>query len=362
MGLNVNWALEPLFDLADVIRQAQAEGLRLLGYGPAQCKYQVIASGPLWSLRQYSAPGSGPSVLIVAAPIKRPYIWDLSPSVSAIRYCLRHGLRIYLLEWTPATRPHVGCGLTEFADDAISEAIAAASMEDPASKPFLMGHSLGGTLAAIFTALHPEQLKGLVLLSSPLCFAPGISSFRDALDGLAPFWLPDMDIIPGSALSQLCTTASPDTFIWSRLLDATVTATDSRASDIRPRIERWALDEAPLSGKLIHDIFFWLFRENRLCNGTLALRGQSVLPSRIRSPTLAVANVKDEIAPPASVRPFLELMSDADTHLIEYPGETGVVLQHLGLLVGQDAFAQIWPDIVSWVKDHDRATTNIGTD
>jgi polyhydroxyalkanoate synthase len=37
-------------------------------------------------------------VLIVAAPIKRPYIWDLTPAVSAIRYCLGAGLRVYLLE------------------------------------------------------------------------------------------------------------------------------------------------------------------------------------------------------------------------------------------------------------------------
>jgi polyhydroxyalkanoate synthase len=352
MALDVNWVLESFFDLADAIRQAQAEGLRMFGYGPVQCQYRVIASGTLWRLRQYSAPGTGAGVLIVAAPIKRPYIWDLSPSVSAVRYCLRYGFRIYLLEWLPATRSQADCGLAEFADTAISEAIAAASMEDPASKLFLMGHSLGGTLAAIFTALHPEQIKGLVLLSTPLCFQPGISSFRDALVELAPIWLSDMEIVPGSALSQLCATVSPDTFVWSRLFDATVTAADSRAWDIRPRIEHWTLDEVPLTGKLVHDIFFWLFRENRLCNGTLALRGQSVQSSRIRNPTLAVANVQDVIAPPASVLPFLELMSEGDARLIEYPGESGVILQHLGLLVGHDAFAQIWPDIVSWIKDH----------
>jgi hypothetical protein len=37
-------------------------------------------------------------------------------------------------------------------------------------------------------------------------------------------------------------------------------------------------------------------------------------------------------------------------HLIEYAGETGVGLQHLAILVGRQAYAQIWPRIISWLK------------
>ncbi len=215
-----------------------------------------------------------------------------------------------------------------------------------------MGHSLGGTLTAIFAALHADHLSGLVLLSAPLCFHPGASPFRDALATMLPSSLPDMEIVPGSLLSQLSALASPANFVWSRLWDAAASAGDPRASDIRPRVERWALDEVPLSGKLFNEIFQTLCRENRLCNGTLAIRRQVIRPSGLRLPTLAVANAIDQVAPPSSVAPFLEAMSGADTRLIEYPGEAGVVLQHLGILVGQDAFARIWPEIVSWIRSH----------
>ena len=34
---------------------------------------------------------------------------------------------------------------------------------------------------------------------------------------------------------------------------------------------------------------------------------------------------------------------------IEYGGETGVVLQHLGILVGRHARAKIWPQILTWI-------------
>jgi poly[(R)-3-hydroxyalkanoate] polymerase subunit PhaC len=35
--------------------------------------------------------------------------------------------------------------------------------------------------------------------------------------------------------------------------------------------------------------------------------------------------------------------------IIEYPGEVGVCLQHLGILVGRQAHAAVWPEIISWL-------------
>jgi polyhydroxyalkanoate synthase len=265
---------------------------------------------------------------------------------------LRHGLRIYLLEWKPPHGQSAICGLAEYADDAISEALAAVLKEVGTVKPFLMGHSLGATMTAIFAALHPEYLSGLLLLCAPLCLHPGVSPFRDVLAAVPPSQLSEMGIVPGSLMSQLSAMASPTTFVWSRLWDAAVTAMDPRASDVRQRVEHWALDEVPLSGKLVHEILQTLYQENQLCNGTLTIRGRSIGPSCIRLPTLAVANTIDEVAPPASVIPFFKAMSGADTTLIKYSGEVGVVLQHLGIFVGRDAFARIWPEIVSWIRTH----------
>lgn len=345
-------ALTPWFAAADAVRRTQAEALGMLGYGAAEAEHRAVASGPFWRLRRYAGRDAGPAVLIVAAPIKRPYIWDLARSASAVRYCLHEGLRVFLLEWRPPSGRRGVQGLSAYADDAISGAVAAVSEVVGAAKPLLMGHSLGGTLAAIFAALHGERLSGLVLLSAPLCLHPGVSPFRDALVAIAPPSFPETETVPGSVLSQLSAMASPATFVWSRFLDAAASAADPRAMDLRLRVERWALDEVPLSGRLVHEIFLWLYRENRLCNGTLRIRGRAVRPSRVRLPTLAVANTMDEVAPPASAASFLEAMPGADTRLIEYPGETGVVLQHLGLLVGRDAFARTWPEIASWIRMH----------
>jgi len=289
-------------------------------------------------------------VLIVAAPIKRPYLWDLAPSVSAVRYCLGAGLRVSLLEWRPPSSTNGNAGLAEYADQAIGEAIATVSRETGQMQPFLMGHSLGGTFAGIFGALGPQSIRGLVLLSAPLCFQPGVSRFRDAIVAMAPSSLSETDVVPGSLLSQLSALASPETFVWSRLLDATLSSADPLAWEIHARVERWALDEVPLPGRLVRQMLEWLYRENRLCRGTLQIGQRTVGPSCLRVPALAVVNTADEIAPPASVMPFFDAVPGADVRVLDFQGEVGVGLQHVGILVGRQAYARVWPEIISWLK------------
>jgi polyhydroxyalkanoate synthase len=342
------WGAAHLFASIDGLRRAQGEALAALGFGPTECPYGIQASGPNWRLRDYGAPDGAPSMLIVPAPIKRPYLWDLAPSVSAVRFCLRHGLHVYLLEWMPPSSQDGAAGLAEYADQAIAEVIAVISASY--GPPWLMGHSLGGTLAALFAALEPESACGLVLLSAPLCFQPGVSRFRDALVALTPSSLAGMETVPGSLLSQLSALASPQTFVWSRLLDTMLSSADPQACDLHARVERWALDEVPLPGRLVDQILQWLYRENRFCGRTLQIRERVVEPSSLRRPVLVVINTADEIAPPASVRPFVEALPGRDVHVVEYPGEIGVGLQHLGILVGRHAYRQIWPEIMSWLR------------
>jgi len=72
-------------------------------------------------------------------------------------------------------------------------------------------------------------------------------------------------------------------------------------------------------------------------------------PSTLSVPTLAVVNTADDVAPLNSLKPFADAMAE-NALIIEYPGELGVCLQHLGILVGRRAQAHVWPEILSWLK------------
>ena len=337
------------FAMTDKLRRAQGDVLDALGLGPRECAFQLISSGPHWRLRAYGGPDAGPLLLMVPAPIKRPYIWDLTPSISAVRYCLHYGFRVHLLEWIPPSSDGLA-GLDSYGGQAIAACVATISKQANGAQPFLMGHSLGGTLAAIYCALQPRSVRGLVLLEAPLCFDQASSRFRDALVALMPDDFSETTIVAGSLLSRIGAVAYPNTFLWSRWMDAALSLADHAAMDIHARIERWALDEVALPGKLVTQIVQWLYRENRFYHGTLMVLDMAVGPASMAIPTLAIVNAADEIAPLTSVAPFIDKMPTKDTRIIEHPGEIGVGLPHVGMLVGRAAYAQVWPQIVAWLK------------
>ncbi len=136
---------------ADFLRRAHGAILDAWGFGPRECSRRAIASGSYWHLRDYGGAGTTASLLVVAAPIKPPYIWDLDQPVSSIRYCLDHGLRVHLLEWLPASAATAHRAITDCVA-AIAECADTVSNTAVGGRPFLIGRSLGGTLGAIAPA------------------------------------------------------------------------------------------------------------------------------------------------------------------------------------------------------------------
>ena len=185
-----------------------------------------------------------------------------------------------------------------------------------------------------------------------MCFQPKENQFRDALVSLVPSELSDSDPFAGSILSYMSALASPSTFVWSRLMDAAFSITDTRTMDIHARVERWALGEVPLPGRLVSQIIEWLYRENRFCRGLLKVGKTTVGPSTLSVPTLAVINTADAIAPLESIKPVADAMGPEKARVIEYPGEAGVCLQHLAILVGRQAYAHVWPEVIAWLNSN----------
>jgi pimeloyl-ACP methyl ester carboxylesterase len=152
----VNWTL---FEHLDRTRRLQGAMMDAAGLGPAETLYETAYRAEGISLRRYGkAAGSGPPILIVPAPIKRPYIWDLSPAVSAVRRCLAAPSRVFLVDWQRAA-PEFGLG--DYTERLILDCLNAIG-DEPA---VVLAHSLGGLFAAVFAALHPDRVRGLVLLA-----------------------------------------------------------------------------------------------------------------------------------------------------------------------------------------------------
>jgi polyhydroxyalkanoate synthase len=339
--------------LKDMDRSRQARGrlLERAGYGPQETPSRILHSEPGLALRRYesASPGERP-VLLIPAPIKRAYIWDLAPETSVVRRWLERGYRVYLAEWTPVTDAD-DLGLDDYGERLLAACQRAIADDGGDGRLVVAGHSLGGILAAIYSCLHPERVAATVLLESPLhfdehscCFRPLLRAAPDAGRLAAAFRR-----VPGAFLNMVSAMAEPQAFQWERMADRTLSLGNPQALATHMRVERWTHDEFALPGRLFSDIVESLYRRDELMAGRLAVGGRTIGPASLRAPLASVVDPRSRVIPWDAVVPFHEAAASAHKLLLRYGGDIGVNLQHVGVLVGASAHARIWPAIFDWL-------------
>jgi polyhydroxyalkanoate synthase len=343
-----------LFSTLDHFRQAQARLLQSLGYGSDPEPSWVLAETPGMRLRAFGkGEGAGTPIILVPAPIKRADIFDLAPRASVVRQCRRAGRAVFLLEWTDPSGPSAEFGLADYADRLLGVARRAAALTSGSDRAVLVGHSLGGTMAAIHAACRPQGVAALVLLESPLIFDPAIDAFAPWLrtTPAARRLLAGAGTVPGSELSLAAVAAAPEAFLWHRWGDAFASVSDPQRHDLHLRVMRWALDELALPAPLLSDVLERLYRENRLRDGRLQIGERAVGLKDITAPVIAVVESDSRVVPRADVLPALEHTSSPRREWLTYQNEPGVALAHVGVLVGPDAHRHLWPRLLRWIDE-----------
>ncbi|WP_349617736.1 alpha/beta fold hydrolase [Azotobacter salinestris] len=339
----------------DQVRRLQGRWLDAVGLGPQETPSRVVLSTPAFTLKAYGTAGQdGPLLLLLPAPIKRAYIWDLIPRISVVQRLLQHGAAVYLLQWEQPGADEQDLGLADYAERCILDCLEAIADERGRRPVFLAGHSLGGTLAAIFAALHPERVGGLVLLEAPI-------QFGTAADAFTPFVARApharqltalLHEVPGSFLSMAAARAAPDSFVQARWTDWLNSLSDREALQTHLLVTRWTLDELPMPRRLFEEVVELLYRENRFMGGTLTVGGRPATPAGAKTPVLSVVDPRSHVVPPDAVLPFHAAAGSGDAQLLWYEGDVGVALQHVGVLVGRRAHREVWPQVLQWLDAH----------
>jgi len=337
------------FHHLDRLRRHSGQWLDNAGLGPEEYPHACLWESAGGRLLAYRAPpGARHGLLIVPAPIKRHYIWDLHPAASVVGHALGRGFAVYLAEWTEAPEDY---GLAEYAA-VIARCVATVTARQ-GRPPHLATHSLGGVLCVAYAALHPGSLAALVLVETPLHFGGAAGAFQLLLAAAPPAAAiaARFGCVPGSFLGAVSVAAAPAEFGWQRYAD--FVAATLKPAEMRTHllVERWTLDELPLPGKLYLEVVDDLYRGDRLMRGDLLVAGTPVSPAAITAPLVAVFNPRSWVIPPESIIPFYRQVASTNKRLLPYEGDVGVALQHVGALVGRHAHAELWPAIFGWLRE-----------
>jgi polyhydroxyalkanoate synthase subunit PhaC len=343
-------SLQLALAMMDTLRQQAGRIADLTGAGAVETPFRLVARFSGGRLRAYGT-GDGPALLIVPAPFKRPYIWDLMPEVSVVQAALRGGFRVYLLEWLPPNPQEDSYGLADFALHLPGAAASEIQRQTGEEHVHLVGHSLGGTLAAIYAALRPDTVGRLGLIDAPLAFGPdGGPLARAIAHGPSATGVAELvgGPVPGSAINVFSAGAAPEAFVFQRWMDGLASLSSPRARAIHRRVMRWSLDEYPLPKKLFVEIAECLYRDDRFRTGTLAVGAETASLANLSAPVIAVLNPAGRIVPPESILAGLRCAPNVERRVLQYDAEVGPALQHLGPLVGIRAHRTLWPQIVAW--------------
>lgn len=353
------WNLSNSYQLFDQFRRIQGHMLDIAGLAANQTRYRVALQQTSFTLRDYGAnQDHAPVLFIIPAPIKSPTIWDLAPEVSVIQYCQQQGIHIFLIEWHLPGPQERKNGLAEYADSFLHECLDAIRAKTGSNRIFLAGHSLGGILATISTALHPQYVQGLILASTPLNFGSSIGTLGAVVAKAPPAQTITAQLgnVPGTVLNRASVRSDPQAFLWDLWKDQIDSLVHASTADPEAwlnhlRVVRWTRAEMPMPQRLFEEVVEWLYRENRLILGTLQINGKPVTPEQIAVPLLSIVDKRCTIVPPEAVLPFHNKVKSQDTTILWYSGDIGVAFHHVGMLVGRTAHQQIWPNVLYWMQE-----------
>ncbi|AQL42711.1 class III poly(R)-hydroxyalkanoic acid synthase subunit PhaC [Halorientalis sp. IM1011] len=287
-------------------------------------------------------------ILIVYALINKPYILDLQPERSVVRRLLEAGHDVYLIDWNEPSRMDQFLTLDDYVNRYIHNCVEEVAERSGQEKINILGYCMGGTMTAMYAALHPEKVNAMALMAAGLYFDDtggvleewGSDEYYDPEDVTSAF-----GNVPAGMLDVGFALMDPvDNFVskYVRLYD---NLENEDFVENFARMERWLDEGIDLAGAAYEQFLGDIYQDNKLYENELYLDGKHVDVSKIDMPLLQLMGEYDHLIPAAASKPFNDVVGSDDIETIEYP--TG----HIGLSVSGSSHEDVWPRAAEWFHE-----------
>lgn len=279
-------------------------------------------------LRDYG--GAGRPVVFVPSLINPPFILDLAPQNSLLRWCSEGGLHPWLLDWGQPDPGDRDLDATTHVEQRLVPLIE--QLDEP---PLLVGYCLGGTLA--YAAAAVADVAGVAAIAAPWHFAgfgaarADIAALWDAAKpgcermGLVPmevlqagFWRLD----PGRTVSkyEAFGRMEPGSEAWRGFV----------------ALEDWANDGAPLTYAAGRELFEDFVAGDVTGRGAWRVGGTIVDPRALPCPSVEFVSLSDRIVPKESAAGLAD--------------RRDLGAGHVGMVIGGSARARLWQPLAEWLR------------
>lgn len=285
-------------------------------------------------------------VLVVYALVNRPYMTDLQEDRSLIRGLLDQGMDVYLVDWGYPDAADRFLELDDYINRYLNRCVDIIRREHHLPAINLLGICQGGTLSLCYTALHPEKVKNLITMVTPVDF--------QTPDNLLSLWTRGLDVdlmvdtlgnVPGELLNWGFLALKPFRLTGQKYVDMAEILEDPAKLKNFLRMEKWIFDSPDQAGEAYRQFIKWFYQENRLVNGNLVIGDKPVSLSRVTMPVLNVYATEDHLVPPAASIALEAKVGTRDYTALAFKGG------HIGIYVSGRAQKDIPPAIGNWLRE-----------
>jgi poly(3-hydroxybutyrate) depolymerase len=318
---------------------------------------EVVLDADFARLRDFSGATRSSVVPTVVLPPQAGHhscIVDYSRDQSQIQTIKAAGLtRVYSLEWVGATAETKNTTVEDYVD------FLERSIDTIGGGPVnLIGDCQGGWLAAIYAALHPEQINTLTLAGAPIDFHAG--------EGVIAEWVRTLCATGDMSFYEAIVASSGGVMPGQRILDGFIAIKpenevekqlgllaaigDPKHRERYAEFEDWFKWTQDLPGRFYLWVVGELFRSNKLIDGELWVKGKRLDLADLSMPLFLLGGETDHITPPAQVFAAADAVSTPAKDIVKRTTSGG----HLGLFMGREALREQWPPILAGVLEHSR--------
>lgn len=318
---------------------------------PPTTSFEVLYEGGKVRLRYYRPIGKplATPLLLVYALIKRPFILDLQPGISAIDNLTRQGIPVYLTDWIPPTAADTWRGFDAYVNGDLVNAVHAVQEHARVDKISLLGYCFGGLLSTLYTALHPKTVKNLLTLSLPLDWSKQDIPFFNMTKNLDPSLVTSaFGNCPAWLMKSAFSSLSPVHHAFDKYVGLYRNKERVGYAEMFERFERWMNSDVPLAGQIFRELHSDLTQQNLLAQNRMRVGGRLVDLRKITCPVLNIAGEHDDVVQPQASLPLLDLVGSRDKEQLLFPAG------HIGVVVSNSAQKKLWPQVGAWLKKHDR--------
>lgn len=287
-------------------------------------------------------------LLVVFALVNRPYILDLRPGKSVVQHFIKGGFDTYNLDWGVPTNGDRFLGMKEYIDGYLDDVVDHIRERTGQDKINILGYCMGGSMSAIYTALHPEKVKNLIMLAAPVDWSK--------TDNLLGKWCDpkvfDVDKLievygnaPAHLLQGSFLMLKPISTLVEKYFTFYENMEDEKFLEDFFAMETWLNDNIPVAGEMFRQFVKHCMQENQLIQGKLRIAGKPVQLRNITCPILNLMATQDHLVPCGLSAPFNDAVGSADRKSITF--QAG----HIGMAVGSKANRELWPAAVQWLGE-----------